>query len=150
MKLEMTLPERPGFLHAVPVLNLFALLLMFLLLGPSFVMHAGISVDMPPSRFQMERFRNSIVVTLGPGLPEPRIHLGRDSVTMAELGTRLDELGKEGVAAKSIVLLQTDAGTPVGLERGVTESILGKGFRVAYVGQAVPTALEPLDTPRSE
>ena len=35
MKLEMTLPERPGFLHAVPVLNLFALLLLFLLLSVS-------------------------------------------------------------------------------------------------------------------
>ncbi len=150
MKLEMTLPERPGFLHAVPVLNLFALLLLFLLLGPSFVMHSGISVEMPPSRFQMERFRDSLVVTLGPGQPASRIHLGRDAVTLPELIARLDEVHNKGGAAKSIVLLQTDAGTPVGIEREVTEAILAKGFRVAYVGQAVPSAAEPLGKPAAE
>lgn len=150
MKLEMTLPERPGFLHAVPVLNLFALLLLFLLLGPSFVMHSGISVDMPPSRFQMERFRDSLVVTLGPGQPHPRIHLGRDAMTIPELTARLQTLRDEGKAAKSIILLQTDAGTPVGVEREVTEVILEKGFRVAYVGQAVPTAADPQEIPVPE
>jgi len=143
MKLEMTLPERPGFLHAVPVLNLFALLLLFLLLGPSFVMHSGISVEMPPSRFQMERFRDSLVVTLGPG----RLHLGRDSMTLPELLERLDEIhGQDGIA-KTIVLMQTDTGTPVGVEREVTEAILAKGFRIAYVGQAIPSAAEPIDQP---
>ncbi len=143
MKLVMTLPERPGFLHAVPVLNLFALLLLFLLLGPSFVMHSGVSVEMPPSRFQMERFRDSLVVTLGPG----RLHLGRDSMTLPDLLERLDEIhGQDGIA-KTIVLMQTDAGTPVGVEREVTEAILAKGFRVAYVGQAIPSAAQPIDKP---
>ena len=149
MKLEMTLPEQPGFLHAGPVLNLFALLLLFLLLGPSFALHSGISVEMPPSNFQLERFRDSIVVTLGPGQPNPRIHLGREVVTVAELGSRLVELRGKNNAARSIVLLQTDAGTPVGIERAVTEVILEKGFRVAYVGQAVPLA-EPEFRPELE
>lgn len=146
MKLEMTLPERPGFLHAVPVLNLFALLLLFLLLGPSFVMHSGISVEMPPSRFQMERFRDSLVVTLGPG----RLHLGRDAVTLAELEKRLEEIRGNDGAARMIVLLQTDAGTPAGVEREVTEVILTKGFRVAYVGQPVPSAAEPPDRTKAD
>lgn len=145
MKLEMTLPERPGFLHAVPVLNLFGLLLLFLLLGPSFVMHSGVSVEMPPSRFQMERYRDSLVVTLGPGQPEARIHLGRDAVSLKELLERLETLKTDGVATRAIVLIQTDAGTPVGVEREVTEAILEKGFRVAYVGQAVPSSVQPVD-----
>lgn len=150
MKLEMTLPERPGFLHAVPVLNLFGLLLLFLLLGPSFVMHSGISVEMPPSRFQMERYRNSLVVTLGPGQPDPRIHLGREAVTLPELMARLEAQKADGGAARSIVLLQTDEGTPVGIEREVTEAILAKGFRVAFVGQAIPASAKPIDLPVSE
>ncbi len=150
MKLEMTLPERPGFLHAVPVLNIFALLLLFLLLGPSFMMHAGISVDMPPSRFQMERFRNSLVVTLGPGTPDPLIYFGRETVTLPELDARLEQVKENGGVSKSIVLLQTDANTPVSLERQVTEFILAKGFRVAYVGQAAPASLEPLERSRTE
>lgn len=139
MKLEMTLPERPGFLHAVPVLNIFALMQMFFLLGPSLVMQSGVAVDLPPSQFQMERYENALVVTLGPGEPLPRIHLGRDAVTLGELATRLDELRKDGSVSKSMVLLQTDAGTPVGVEREVAEVVLSKGFRLAMVGKNPPS-----------
>ncbi|MEO8616260.1 MAG: hypothetical protein ABI600_14030 [Luteolibacter sp.] len=136
MKLEMTLPERPGLLHAVPVLNLFTLLLFCLLLGPSLVMQSGVAVEMAPSRFQMQRYQDTLVVTLGPGEPLPRIHFGRDPVTMDELAERLEKLHSKGAPAKSIMLLQSDAGTPVGVEREVTELILGKGFRMAIVGKS--------------
>lgn len=135
MKLEMTLPERPGLLHAVPVLNLFALMMFFLLLGPSLVLQSGVAVDMPPSRFQMQRYQDTLVVTLGPGELLPHIHLGRDEMTMEVLSERLEKLHSDGASAKAIVLLQTDAGTPVGIEREVTELILSKGFRLAIVGK---------------
>ena len=130
----MSLPERPGLLHAVPVLNVFALLWLLFLLGPSLSRQSGVAVDLPPSKFQLERYQDSLVVTLGPGDETPRIHFGRDSVTMAELGDRLEILRSEGATAKTIVLLQTDAGTPVGLDRQVSELVLEKGFRLALVG----------------
>lgn len=144
MKLEMTLPERPGFLHAVPVLNIFALMQLFFLLGPSLVMQSGVAVDLPPSKFQMERYQDSLVVTLGPGEPEPRIHFGRDPVTLAGLADRLDKLRADGAQAKTIVLLQTDAGAAVGTEREVTELVLSKGFRLAMVGKTSPGAAVPV------
>jgi biopolymer transport protein ExbD len=143
MKLEMSLPERPGFLHAVPILNIFALVQLFFLLGPSLVLHSGVAVDLAPSRFQMERYQDSIVVTLGPGEPRPRIHLGRDAVSVHELSERLDKLRTDGTQTKAIVLLQTDAGTPVGIEREVTELVLDKGFRLALVGKNPPAAMVP-------
>lgn len=143
MKLEMTLPERPGFLHAVPILNIFALMQLFFLLGPSLVLQSGVAVDLPPSKFQMERYQDALVVTLGPGEPEPRIHFGRDAVTLAELSERLDKLRADGLPAKTIVLLQTDTGTAVGTEREVTELVLGKGFRLAMVGKTAPGAVVP-------
>lgn len=149
MKLEMTLPERPGFLHALPVFNLFLLLMLFFMLGPSLVLQSGVMVDLPPSKFQLERFRHTLVVTLGPGQAAPRIHLERHPVTMDELAARLDALHADGVAAKAIILLQTDAGTPVGIERGVAEMILGKGFRLAMVGQPSQKSLEPANPPDS-
>jgi hypothetical protein len=130
----MSLPERPGLLHAVPVLNVFALLWLLFVLGPSLSRQSGIAVELPPSRFQLERFQNSLVVTLGSGDGAPRIHFGRDSVTLADLSGRLDQLRAEGGAGKAIVLLQTDVGTPVGIEREVSEMVLGKGFRLALVG----------------
>ena len=64
MKLESTLPEQPGFLHAVPLLNLFTLLLVFQVLGPAFLLQSGVSVELPPSRFQMERFEDPLVITV--------------------------------------------------------------------------------------
>lgn len=136
----MTLPERPGLLHAVPILNLFALLWLLVLLSPLLSQQSGVTVDLPPSRFQLERFQDTLVVTLGPGAGAPRIHIGRDSVTLAELGARFDGLRADGMAAKAMVLLQTDAGTPVGVERQVAELVLGKGFRLAMVGANAPAA----------
>jgi len=148
MKLEMTLPERPGLLHAVPLLNIFALLQLFFLLGPALVLQSGVTVELPPSKFQMERYQNLIVVSLGPGEPEPRIHLGRDAVTLGELSERLTSLRETGAPAKTIVLLQTDKGTPVGMEREVAELVLDKGFRMAVVGkntvEASVPALKPM------
>jgi biopolymer transport protein ExbD len=138
VKLEMTLPERPGLLHAVPILNLFALLWLVFLLSSSLLRQSGVTVELPPSRFQLERFQDTFVITLGPGEGEPRIHFGRDSVSFTELSARLDMLRKEGAQAKAVVLLQTDAGTPVGVEREVSEIVLGKGFRLALVGANTP------------
>jgi len=134
VKLEMTLPERPGLLHAVPVLDLFALLWLLVLLAPMLQQQSGVAVDLAPSRFQLERFQDTLVVTLGPGDAEPRIHLGRDSVTFKDLAAQLDRLRAEGVATKIMVLLQTDTGTSVGIERRVSEMILSRGFRLALVG----------------
>ena len=150
MKLEMTLPERPGFLHAIPILNIFALLLLFFLLGPSLVLQSGVAVDLPPSKFQMERYQDALVVTLGPGEPGPRIHLGRDSVTQEKLAERLDNLRADGASAKTIVLLQTDAGTPVGVEREVSELVLGKGFRLALVGRNPAAEVVPVPKARDK
>ena len=142
----MSLPERPGLLHAVPILNLLALLWLFVLLSPLLLQQSGVAVNLPPSRFQLERYEDALVVTLGPGEAAPRIHFGRDSVTLDELAARLGKLSAEGAPAKSMVLLQSDAGTPVGVERQVTELVLGKGFRLALVGANAPAA--PLSGPQ--
>lgn len=134
----MTLPERPGLLHAVPVLNIFALLWLLFLLAPSLLRQSGVAVELPPSRFQLDRYQDSLVVTLGNGDPEPEIHLGRDAVSLAELEERIEKLRAEGAPAHTILLLRTDAATPVGVERQVTELILGSGFRLALVGSNPP------------
>lgn len=139
----MSLPERPGLLHAVPVLNIFALLWLLFLLGPSLLRQSGVTVELPPSRFQLDRYQDTLVITLGPGDQAPRIHLGRDAVGFNELGERLEKLRADGAAAKAIVLLQTDNGTPVGTERQVTELVLSKGFKLAMVGANQADVITP-------
>jgi biopolymer transport protein ExbD len=136
MKLETTLEERPGFLHALPLFDLFALVTMLLLLGPMFLSHSGISVEVPSSRFQMQRYGDSIVVTVGPGDAEAALYLGRQAVTMDELSGRLGELRNDERMGRAIVLLKTDVRTTVGMERKLSEMILATGFGLALVGDA--------------
>ncbi|MFU8892071.1 MAG: hypothetical protein ACNA8L_00440 [Luteolibacter sp.] len=137
MKLESNLPERPGLLHVMPVFDIFALLLLFFLLGPSFILQSGVRVDPPPSRFQLERFEETLVVTLVSGAVDaaPVIYLGRESVTSGELVERLTGLWHEGLATQTVVLLKSDPFTPVRIEREIAESILKCGFRLALVGR---------------
>lgn len=137
MKLELSLPERPGFLHALPIVNLFALMQLFFLLGPSLILQSGVAVELPPSRFQMERFQDSIVVTLGRGDGEAVIYLGREEVTLNGLSERLEKLRETAAQRTSLVLLKTDQSTAVRTEREVTELVLRKGFRLALVGKTV-------------
>lgn len=136
MKLETTLSERPGFLQALPLFDLFALVTMLLLLGPMFLNQSGVLVELPASQFQLQRYKESIVVTVGPGSPEPRIHLGRQSVTLAELGEKLEELKADETMSRAIVLMKTDLGVPVGTERVVSELIMDTGFKLALVGDS--------------
>ena len=136
MKLELSLPERPGLLHAVPVFDLFMLLWLLFLLSSALLRQSGVMVNLPPSQFQLERFQDTIVVTLGPGEGQPSIHFGRDVVSMSELLERLRKLKSEGAQADSVVLLQSDRSTPVGFQQQLTEIILGMGFRMAMVGEA--------------
>lgn len=137
MKLESNLPERPGLLHAMPVFDIFALVLLFFLLGPSFVLQSGVRVDPPPSRFQLERFEETLVVTLASGAVDasPAIYLGREKISASELVTRFEAYRHEGLAARAVVLLKSDQFTPVKFEREIAEVILEKGFRLALVGR---------------
>jgi biopolymer transport protein ExbD len=134
MKLESTLPERPGFLFVVPAFNLFALLLVFFLLGPSFVSQSGVAVELPVSRFQMERQADATVVTITAG-SEPGYWLEREPVSLGQLSERLDaRRGSESAPATS-VLLRVDKGVPVETQRKVAEIALQKGLRVYLLGQ---------------
>ncbi len=146
MKLELSLPERPGLLHAIPVCDLFVILWLLFVLGTALVRQSGVAIELPPSQFQLGRFQDTQVITLGPGEQDSSIHFGRDVVTMTQLVERLDRLRAEGAQAHSVVLLRTDAGTAVGLERQVVETVLSKGFRLALIGsreQAPPADPSP-------
>ncbi|MEM1082529.1 MAG: biopolymer transporter ExbD [Verrucomicrobiota bacterium] len=134
MKLESTLPERPGFLHAVPVFDLFALLLVFILLGPSFVHQSGVRVDMPLSRYQIERDPNAAVITITQGNP-PVLWLEREQVSREELIRRLADR-RDGTSAAPAVYIRSDGDIPASFERQVAETALQQDFRVYLLGRA--------------
>lgn len=134
MKLVSTLPERPGFLHALPLFDLFGLLLVLFLLGPSFVNQSGVEVEMPVSRFRIESHAQAAVVTLTPGDP-PVIWMERQRLSELELMGALERRAEE-MPGVPVLYLRTDGGVAAGEERAVAEMALRLGYRVFLLGQA--------------
>jgi biopolymer transport protein ExbD len=133
VKLETTLNERPGFLHVLPLFDLFITVTMLLLLGPVFLSQSGVNIELPVSQFQMQRYRESIVVTLHSGKSEPQVYLGREAIRMEDLGSRLELLKADDAMSRAIVLLKTDLNTPTGVQSKIIDLILRLGFKVALI-----------------
>jgi biopolymer transport protein ExbD len=140
MKLTSSLNGSPGWIYVVPALNLLALLWLMQFTAPSMARQSGITVQPPPSRFQLERFGSPIVITIAASGDQPRIHLGRDPLTFEELASRLDQLRLQGASKDSMVLLQTDASAPSGIERRIAELVLSMGFKLALLGSDAGSA----------
>lgn len=133
MKLETTLPDRVGFLHALPIFDLLGLLLIVVFLGPSFITQAGVQVEMPVSRFQVARNAEASVITITQGDP-PVLWLGREQVSEEELLARLQE-GRVGSLQVPVVYVRSDAKINAGFERKVAELALQAGFQVYLIGR---------------
>ena len=133
MKLVSTLPERAGFLHAIPLFDLFVLLLVFILLGPSFVRHSGVRVEMPMSRYQVDRDPNAAVITITRGSPAV-LWLERQQVSEAELIQQLAQRREESGTVPT-VYIRSDAEISSAYERQVAETALQQGFRVYLLGR---------------
>lgn len=135
MKLESTLPEQPGFLHAVPLLNLFGLLWMFQALGPAFFVQSGVAVEEPPSRFQMERFEDPLVITVAAG-EEPAVFVGHERVPLEQLARKLEDESGPGQSGARMAVLRVDGRVPALVEREIAEIALARGYRVVLAGRA--------------
>jgi biopolymer transport protein ExbD len=129
-------------LHAIPALNIFSLLLVFFLLGPSFVSQSGVAVDLPISPFQIERQAGAIVVSVKPGDP-PLLWLEREPVTFDQLAAKLEERRGSDAAPASRVLLQVDKDVPVKVQAEVAQMALLKGFQVNLLGFPAATDEAP-------
>lgn len=84
MKLEMSLPEKPGFLHALPLIDLLALVMLFPLLSTSLAPQAGAEVELPETDFRLQRVSNPIVVSITGGT-EPEYWVGKERVVRDQL-----------------------------------------------------------------
>lgn len=84
MKLEMSLPEQPGFIHALPLLDLLALVMLFPLLASSLAPQAGVEVELPETDFRLQRVANPIVVSITGGA-DPQYWVGKEQVEQGDL-----------------------------------------------------------------
>lgn len=138
MKLEMTLPAKPGFLHMLPGLDIMALILMFPLLGPSFVQQTGIDVQVHESPWRYEQMENPIVVTLGAASDTNATPLwvNKSMVPMKDLEAVINDLrAEEGGDAITTVVIRSDVSVPSGKEKEVINRIIKLGLRCGLVGK---------------
>ncbi len=108
MKLTRSASLAVGPLGLVSLLNVVLLLLLFFLLGSSFVLQPGIMVSrLPYSPFNLPPETNARLVTLQPG-PPLRIFYQDQRVTLEQLGKQLAAYR----GSPRTVTLRADSGTP--------------------------------------
>ena len=135
MKLELTLPARPGFLHTLPGLDIIALILVIPLLGPSFVQQTGIDVQVHESPWRYEQMENPVVVTLAAGQGTP-MWVNEKLVPMDKLEEEVLRLrAGEGGDLITTVVLRSDVAVPSGVEKAVINRILKMDLNCGLVGR---------------
>ncbi|MEO1856873.1 MAG: biopolymer transporter ExbD [Rubritalea sp.] len=80
----MSLPERPGLMHALPLVDLLALVMLFPLLSTSLAPQAGVEVELPETDFRLQRVANPIVVSITGGV-DPQFWVGKELVEEDDL-----------------------------------------------------------------
>lgn len=141
MKLRTTLPESVGFLHAVPLFNLFAVLLMCYALGPKLEEKTGVTMQIPTSLFQLERYEEAAVITMtASGLQE--LYIGTQRIQLADLEARLDDQLAKSTGANRAIVIMADRLVPSDSLRQVAEICLRKGVRVVMAGAGRGTVEE--------
>lgn len=136
----MTLPAKPGFLHMLPGLDIMALILMFPLLGPSFVQQTGIDVRVHESPWRYEQMENPIVLTLGAATgPEPTpLWINKNQVAMSELESEIEKLrSEEGGNAITTVVIRSDVSVPSGTEKEVINRVIKLGLKCGLIGKPI-------------
>ncbi|MGJ8676541.1 MAG: ExbD/TolR family protein [Akkermansiaceae bacterium] len=135
MKLELTLPSTPGFLHALPCLDIIALILIYPLLGASLVQETGVDVRLHESPWRYEQIDNPIVITIGAGRDTP-IWVNKVQTTLAGLESEVNLL-REQDAGRSMTtaVLRTDVEVASGVEKEVINQILMMGLHCKLLGK---------------
>jgi len=138
MKLEMTLPSTPGFIHMLPGLDIMALVLIFPLLGPSFVQQTGIDVRVHESPWRYEQMENPVVVTLGASMDGEvtPLWINKQLVPIAELEEAISRLrAEQGGDSITTAVIRSDISVPSGVEKEVINRILKMGLNCGLVGK---------------
>ncbi|BDS05950.1 hypothetical protein NT6N_09900 [Oceaniferula spumae] len=137
MKLQLTLPSKPGFLHTLAGLDIIALILVFPLLGPSFVQQTGIEVTVHESPWRLKQMDNPIVITLGAGRGTP-LWVNKKQVPLDELEAEIQRLrDEEGGDTITTAVVRSDVDVSSGVEKDVINRILKIGLNCGLAGRPI-------------
>jgi biopolymer transport protein ExbD len=130
VKLESHLPKQTFWLYLGPVLNVLLVLLIFFLLGSSFVIQSGVSVRLPQSPSRLTAFDRAQVITVTASGENPLYFNGRP-VTIEQLRAGLEEKKRESRKA----IIHSDEMAPVVRQQQAINVALALGYEVALATQ---------------
>ncbi len=130
MKLQSHLPKQASWLYLGPVLNVLLVLLMFFLLGSSFVIQSGVAVKLPESASRLTGFDRAQVITVAAGSNNP-LYFNGNPITLEQLRIELVNAKRESRR----VIIHADEMTPFGRVQQISNVALSLGCEVAYATQ---------------
>ena len=125
MKLTRSVHLNPFLIFVVPLVDLIFLVLLLFLVSSTFLLHPGISVNLPFSKFTLGPQKNPLIVSITAG-PYPMIYYRDQQIQLGELARRLEQ---DRGAERSIVV-QADRLAPQGSAVEVMNLCLENGYSV--------------------
>ena len=125
MKLTRSIHLNPFLIFVIPLVDLIFLLLLLVLASSTFIVHPGISVNLPFSKFTLGPQKNPLIVSITAG-PYPMIYYQDQEIQPGELARRLEQ---DRNTERSIVI-QADRLAPQGSVVEVINLCLENGYSV--------------------
>ncbi len=127
MKLESSLKDNAGFFYTAPLMDVVLLLLVFFLLGSTFVLKSGVSVTVPTSEASLPPIGTSHVITVLPGAT-PQLYFNEHRARIDEISGFLES------SSPSIrhVIIRADQMAPHGLVMRVSNIVHSHGLEISY------------------
>lgn len=125
MKLTRSVHLNPFLIFLIPLVDICFLLLLLFLVSSTFLLHPGISVNLPFSRFTLGPQRDPIIVSITAG-PYPLIYYRDQQINLEDLGQRL----KADRTRDRSIIIQADRQTPQGSVMEVMNLCLESGYSV--------------------
>ncbi len=125
MRLHRTRRAEFAPLIFFPLLNVALLLVPFIVLGSSFVLHPGVSLSLPQSSFLLAPQTQSVFVSIAGG-GVPRIYVDDRLSSQKQLGSDLDRFDPEEVG----LVIRADRSVRFEVVFAVADVAMSKGFSV--------------------
>jgi biopolymer transport protein ExbD len=125
MKLTRSIHLNPMLVFLIPMLDIAFLLLLLFLVSSTFLLHPGISVSLPFSKFTLGPQKNPLIISVT-ATPYATIYYKDQQIRLEDLATRL----QNDRADERSVIIRADRMTPQGIVVEVMTLCLERGYSV--------------------
>ncbi len=130
MKLDMSIPERPGWIFVLPGFDFLCLLLALVMLTGVVVRESYIEVKLPPSEFRGVRLgdENPVVIILKSTAAGPVYYVGGQKVTPENLSSSIESEAKN--RSTDLVAIRLEESVTTAQRQDLIDVIARLKFRI--------------------